>query len=174
MTRLTTVAACLAVTALASAAHAQSQAEIAAKLNEEGKTLMFANKFAEATAKFRAAVARVPEPGYFVNLCTSLFQEGKFGEALTACNAVANNNPSADQRAKADRLTARIKDEAKAQNVSVEPLGGGGGDPMVDCGASPDDPRCQGEGDICKSNPQDPSCAAAIPSAISRWVLPGG
>src|SRR5262245_36077375 len=94
MIRLTTVAALLAVSALASSAYAEGQAEIAAKLNEEGKTLMFANKYGEASTKFKAAVARVPEPGYFVNLCTCLFQEGKFGEALTACNAVANNNPS--------------------------------------------------------------------------------
>ena len=164
MTRLTTVvAACLAASALATSAYAQSQAEIAEKLNEEGKTLMFSGKYAEASAKLRAAVARVPEPRYFFNLCTSLFQEGKFGEALTACNAVANNNPSADQRSKADKLATRIKDEAKAQKVSIEPVGGGGGstdDPALDCNATPDDARCQPAplNDVCKTNPQDPSC----------------
>ena len=161
MTRLTTIAACLAASALVSSAHAEGQAEIAQKLNEEGKTLMFAGKYAEATAKFRAAVARVPEPGYFINLCTSLFQDGKFGEALTACNAVANNNPSADQRAKADRLTNRIKDEAKAQKVSVEPMGGGGG--------STDDPN---QGD--PSHQGDPNQGTPPPQRYAVGRPPSG
>jgi len=168
MTRLTTIAACLAASALAASAYAEGQAEIAAKLNEEGKTLMFANKFPEASAKFRAAVARVPEPGYFINLCTSLFQEGKFGEALTACNAVANNNPNAEQRSKADKLSGRIKDEAKAQGITAEALGGGQspGDPTLDCAATPNDSRCEAPpklNDVCKTNPRDPSCGGAAP-----------
>jgi hypothetical protein len=168
MTRLTTVAACLVASALATSAYAQSQAEIAKKLNEEGKTLMFANKYDEASAKFRAAVARVPEPGYFINLCTSLFHEGKFGEAITACNAVANNSPTPDQRAKADKLTTRIKDEAKAQGISAEALGGGSSpdDPEVDCTATPDDPRCEQVApppDRCKANPRDPACRPGDP-----------
>jgi hypothetical protein len=165
MTRLTTVAACLAASVLAGTAYAESQAEIAEKLNAEGKTFLFSNKYAEASAKFRLAVARVPEPGYFINLCTSLYHEGKFGEALTACNAVGNNNPSADQRGKADKLTNRIKEEAKAQGIPAEALGGGQspGDPGLDCGATPGDPRCEQPAapDVCKTNPQDPSCGGS-------------
>src|SRR5215204_574762 len=115
MSRLTPVAAAsLAVLlGIATPARAQSQAELALKANEEGKELMYANKYPEASARFRDAVARVPEPKYFFNLCTSLFQEGKFGEALTACNAVDNNNPSAEQKTKVERLRTRIKEEAK-------------------------------------------------------------
>jgi hypothetical protein len=165
MTRLITVAACLAASALATSAFAESQAEIAEKLNKEGRQLLFDNKYPEATAKFRQAIARVPaEPKYFLNLCVSLFYEGKFGEALTACNAVNNNNPSADQRTKADQLTERIDKEAKAQNIPIEPVGGGQspGDPTLDCKATPGDPRCgqQVSTDVCKTNPQDPSCAS--------------
>jgi len=173
MTRLTTVAACLAASALATTtAYAQSQAEIAEKLNSEGKTLLFSNKFAEASAKFRLAVARVPEPGYFINLCTSLYHEGKFGEALTACNAVSNNNPSADQRGKADKLTVRIKKEAEAQGISAEALGGGQspGETGLDCGATPNDPRCEQpvQPDVCKTNPQDPSCGGGSPNGAPQ------
>jgi hypothetical protein len=171
MTRLTTVAACLVASVLATPAYAESQAEIAEKLNGEGKTLLFSNKYAEASAKFRLAVARVPEPGYFINLCTSLYHEGKFGEALTACNAVGNNNPSADQRTKSDKLTARIKKEAEAQGISAEALGGGQspGDPTLDCGATPSDPRCEQpvKPDLCQTNPQDPSCAAGNPNGTA-------
>ncbi|CAN5905201.1 hypothetical protein BH11MYX3_BH11MYX3_43750 [soil metagenome] len=127
MTRLTSIATVVAALALAAPAFAQ-QADLALKLNDEGKELMFAGKYTEASAKFRDAVARVPEPKYFFNLCTSLLQEGKFDEAMTACSAVDKNNPTADQRAKADKLIGRIKDEAKAQNIELHPNGGGGGD----------------------------------------------
>lgn len=97
------------------------QAAIAAKLSDEGVQLMYAQKYAEASSKFREAVARVPEPKYFFNLCTSLYQEGKFSEALTACGAVEKNNPTPALQAKTDKMTAKIKDEAKAQGVQVSP-----------------------------------------------------
>jgi len=165
MTRLITVAACLV--ALAAPAFAD-QKEIAEGLNEEGKALMFKNKYPEATAKFRQAIARLPgEPKYYFNLCTSLFHEGKFGEAIAACNAVGNNNPSGDQREKADKLSSRIKDEAKKQGISAEALGGGQspGETQLDCTLTPNDSRCAQpvQTDICKTNPQDPSCATAPP-----------
>lgn len=142
MSRLITVAALAsgALAALVAPAHAQSQAEIAAKYNEEGKELMYSNKYPEATGKFQQAVARVPEPKYFFNLCTSLFQEGRFGEALTACNAVEKNNPSPEQTAKTEKLTSRIRDEAKHQNIKLEPVGGGAG--PGDCASDPSDPAC--------------------------------
>ncbi len=149
----------------ASTASAQSQAEIALKLNDEGKELMYGKKYAEASTKFREAVARVPEPKYFFNLCTSLFQEGKFGEALTACNAVGNNNPSPELNAKSDKLSQRIKDEAKTQGISVEPIGGGGGpgDPN-DCANHPENPGCSAVTPppaTCQTNPSAPECQVA-------------
>src|SRR5690242_9600630 len=122
--------------ALTRPALAQSQAEIAAKLNEEGKELMYADKYAEAAKKFQEAVARVPEAKYFVNLCTARLQEGKLDEALTACNAVELNNPTPDQKSRADKLITKINDEAKKQNLELHPGGGGGGDP----GPRPPDP----------------------------------
>jgi hypothetical protein len=166
MTRLTTVTACLVASALATSAYAQSQTDIAEKYNEEGKTLMFKTRYAEATGKFRQAIARIPgEPKYYLNLCMSLFHDGKFGEALAACNAVENNGPNAEQRTKADKLTGLIKKEAEAQNIAVEPVGGGTGpgEPALDCNATPDDPRCGQtvSNDICRTNPQDPSCGGA-------------
>jgi hypothetical protein len=128
MSRLMLAAALSA--ALAGAVHAQPQAEIAARLNEEGKDLMFANKYAEATAKFRDAVARVPEPKYFFNLCTSLYQEGKFGEALTACNA-GDKNADDKLKGKIGKLSDKIKEEAQKQGIALTPTGGGGGDTNV-------------------------------------------
>ncbi|MDB4957672.1 MAG: hypothetical protein JWO36_5241 [Myxococcales bacterium] len=109
-------------------AHAQAQVDIAARENEEGKDLMFGGRYAEASAKFRDAVARVPEAKYFFNLCTSLYQEGKFGEALTACNAVEKNNPDDKLHGKTTKLVDKIKVEAKGQGIDLQPTGGGGGD----------------------------------------------
>ena len=143
MTRLSWVT--VALVAAGSTAFAESQADIASKLNDEGKDAMYAQNFAAASAKFREAVARVPEPKYFFNLCTSLFQEGKFDEAVTACNAVGNNKPTPDLQAKTDKLTGRIKDEAKTQGLELHPAGGGGGDQNVDGNVPP------------PSNPVDPA-----------------
>ncbi|MBX3155205.1 MAG: hypothetical protein KF773_04335 [Deltaproteobacteria bacterium] len=118
-----------ALTSLTAPAAAESQADLAARLNEEGKELMLASKFGEATRKFREAVARVPEPKYFFNLCTSLFQEGRFAEAIVACEAVATSGGAPELRAKADKLAAKVRDEARAQHVDVTPVTGSLGPP---------------------------------------------
>src|SRR5262247_2201545 len=90
----------LALVLAVGTAHAETQADIAARLNEEGKQLMYAEQPAEAAKKFQEAVARVPEAKYFINLCTARLQEGKLDEALTACDAVELNNPTPDQKSK--------------------------------------------------------------------------
>ena len=111
------------VLAISGTAFAQSQADIAAKLNEEGKAFMYADKYPEASAKFRDAVARVPEAKYFYNLCASLYKEGKFGEALTACNQASNSDTASpqlkEQSAKLAQqsLHARANDAADASRV---------------------------------------------------------
>lgn len=178
MTRLTMVAAFAAsalasLASLASTARAETQAEIAERLSEEGTQLLWAEKWAEATAKFRAASARVPEPKYYYKLCMSLMHEGAFGEALTACNHAKTNNPPAELTVKIDKLSGLIRDKAKEQGVSTEPVGGGGGpveNPGYDCSITPDDPRCGGPApDVCRTNPQDPSCAAAPPPPQPRY-----
>src|SRR6516225_10113367 len=119
MTRLT-YGLVIAASMYATAARA-GQAEIAAQLNEDGKNLMFAGKYAEASDKFADAVARVPEAKYFFNLCMSRYQEGKFGEALTACNSVEKNGADDVLKGKAVKLVDKIKDTAKSQGIALEP-----------------------------------------------------
>jgi len=155
MRRLTFGAALAALTTVGSFALAETQAELAAKLNEDGKELMFANKYAEASGKFREAVARVPEAKYFFNLCTSLFQEGKFSEALTACSAVEKNNPTGELTGKASKLTGRINDEAKSQGLVVAAGGGGG---LPDCQTNPGAAGCAPPPATCQTNPSLPEC----------------
>lgn len=164
MTRLTSLAL-FATLVTGGSALAQSQADIANKLNEEGKAFMYADKYPEASAKFRDAVARVPEAKYFYNLCASLYKEGKFGEALTACNQAGNSDTASPQlKEQSTKLAAGVRDEAKRQGIEVEPTGGGqspGDDPNL-CQTSPQDPRCQ-KPDICQTNPAAPQCQAAPP-----------
>jgi len=133
MTRLTSsaIAALIALTTVSlgslGTARAETQAELAAKENDEGKELMYADKFPEASKKFAQASARVPEVKYFLNLCTSRLNEGQLSLALTACNAAQLNSPNPEQKDRADKLIERINEEAKKQNVKIEPVGGGGG-----------------------------------------------
>ena len=109
-----------AVAKLVPAAPKQSDAELANQANEAGKQLMYAGKFADASKKFRDAVAHGPTPVIYFNLCTSLFQEGKFGEALGACNS-ADSGADANLKPKIAKLAARIREEAKNQHLQVEP-----------------------------------------------------
>jgi hypothetical protein len=125
MTRLT-LGFVVASSLLATTAFAETQAEIAERENGEGKQLMFENKYSEASAKFMSAHSRVPEPKYFFNHCTSLFWEGKFGEAMTACNA-ADKNADDKLKAKITAFEDKIRAEAQKQNLPLEPVGGGGG-----------------------------------------------
>jgi hypothetical protein len=98
-----------------------TQAAIAARLNNEGVNAFAAARFGDASAKFREAVARVPEAIYFFHLCLSLEHEGKFDEALTACNAVPLQTPPADLASRADAEIARIKEQARQQGIVLQP-----------------------------------------------------
>jgi hypothetical protein len=97
-----------------------TQAEIAARDNAEGEELLVKRRYADASLKFRDAVARVPEARYFFNLCASLFEEGRFGEAHTACDAAGRSGPSAELRARIEKLVERIVAEARAQNIDLD------------------------------------------------------
>jgi hypothetical protein len=177
MTRLTFGVA-LAASLFSSVAFAESQAEIAARLNEEGKQLLFAEKYAEASAKFQDAHSRVPEPKYFYNHCMSLTAEGKFGEALTACNA-ADKNADAALKDKIAKLDARIHEEAKKQGIALQPVGGGGGPgdaPPVDPnnpGQTPADPNNPNPNPNPVAQPgQGPSMAVGRPVGVALFQAP--
>lgn len=97
-----------------------SQREIAERDNADGNRFMTVRRFAEATAKFREAATRVPEPAYFFNLCLSSYREGKLREASTACEAVFANAPSTTLEAKTRKLISKVRDEARHQGLSLD------------------------------------------------------
>ncbi|MBX3159932.1 MAG: hypothetical protein KF773_28445 [Deltaproteobacteria bacterium] len=169
-------------------ASAETQSEIANRYNEEGKSALYVNNYAEATLKFQQAVARVAEPKYFFNLCTSMFQEGRFDESIVACEAVGTNESSSPElKTKAEKLLVRIKGEAKAQGVALKG-GGGGSGPEAErlrvCVVNPQDPSCQQQeappppDPTCAENPNQPMCQQAPqggpPIQFARGRAPTG
>ncbi len=167
MTRFT-VGVALVLSVAGGIARAETQAEIAARDNEDGKTLMFAGNYKDASAKFHDAVARVPEAKYFFNLCTSLYQEGKFGEALTACQSAEKNNPDDALKGKISKLEGKIDDEAKAQGIVLAPVGGGGDQPTVP------DPNNGGTSNPSNpSNPTNPTNPPTNPTDPNAGKPPG-
>lgn len=95
-----------------------TQPQIAWQTNRDGVALVKQKKYPEATMKFRDAVARLPEAAYFYNLCHALFLEGKFAEALVACNAVGQNEPKPALQYKAERMSRRIKAAANSEGIA--------------------------------------------------------
>src|ERR1700727_1178075 len=142
-------------------ARAETQAEIAKQENEDGKALMFQGNYKGATEKFRDAADRAPEAKYFFNLCYSVYQQGIFGEALTACNNADKLNPDDALKGKLSKLEDQIKTDAAAQHVDLQPTGGGGGPtnmndpvnnpPPPDTGNNPPPP------DTGRNNPPPPN-----------------
>jgi tetratricopeptide (TPR) repeat protein len=142
--------------ALTGTAYAQSQAEIAERLNEEGKTLMRGNQYAEASKKFQEAVARVPEAKYFFNLCVARTNEGLLDDAITACRAVDLNNPPAELKAKTEKMVEKINDIAKSQGIPP-PKGTGGGCQGTDCKSQDPNPPKDPTHPVDPNPPKDPT-----------------
>jgi hypothetical protein len=122
---LSTTLAALALTA--TAAMAQSNAERASQLNDQGKQLMGEGKFAEASEAFRQATLLSPEGRFYFNLCVSQYQQGKFGESLTSCNAVNNTSSDAKLKDKATRMIDKINGEMARQGIDPNASSAGSG-----------------------------------------------
>lgn len=108
-------------------AHAETQAELAAKQDEDGKAAMFAGNYKQATESFRSAADRAPEAKYYFHLCAALYQQGIFAQALTACNAGDNLNPDAKLKEQIAKTEDLIKRDAGSQHIDLAPTGGGAG-----------------------------------------------
>jgi hypothetical protein len=97
--------------------------QLAEMLNQEGKELMFADRYTEAAAKFSAASEHAPKTKYLYNLCIARYQIGlendSFGAAITACNAAATRNPTGEQLERIDKMIERIRYQAKRRGIPL-------------------------------------------------------
>lgn len=120
---ITSVLASATLALGASTASAQTPADQAKQLNEEGKRFLQAKPMdaARAADKFRQAIALSPEGGYYLNLCMALFHEGKLGEAYVECKAVAPHGGNAAAVRQADTIIDKhILPEMKKAGVDPE------------------------------------------------------
>jgi tetratricopeptide (TPR) repeat protein len=120
-----------------------NEAALAEKLNIEAKDAIYGEHYEVGVQKLRQAVALRPQPKYFVNLCVALLQLGRLDEALTACDAVDLYNPTSEHRRKAAQLIAKIRAEAKKNNLVLHaglPRGDDKGEPPA-----PSPPDLQGQ-----------------------------
>ena len=117
-----------ALALLAAPALAQSPAKQADTLNEQGKALSRAKKYDQASDKFRQAIVLSPEGRFYLNLCMSLYQAGKLGEANNACRAVRDHGATSQQVGQAqtivDQFIAPKMREAGLDPETGKPLGG--------------------------------------------------
>lgn len=104
---------------LISSARADTPAQIAAKENDDGKALMFERRYKEASAKFRSAAARSPDPKFYFNLCASEFQQSALRQAFAACSTAEKLNPDSVLKAKIVKLEDKIKSDAAAQRIDL-------------------------------------------------------
>jgi len=94
-------------------------ADTAEGSDDAGIDLMFAGEYALAVAQFRNAAALEPKARYGFNLCTALYQAGRFAQANTACRWALANKPATELRAKAENTIKKISEDATAQHISL-------------------------------------------------------
>lgn len=92
--------------------------------NERGKTLLFAGRYAEATVEFERAYKLDPANVKFsVNLSTSLYQEGKYGQALPiARHAFEMQGATIKQKRVLAKLAGAITEQCAKQNLECSIL----------------------------------------------------
>ncbi|CAN5858701.1 hypothetical protein BH11MYX2_BH11MYX2_05790 [soil metagenome] len=93
---------------------------IAFKENEDGIMSMQETNASEASAQFRDAVSRAPNAVYYLNLCMSLYVEGKFSEGLASCEQVLSSHPPVGIKRVAAGMRDRILRDAKQQGLTIQ------------------------------------------------------
>ena len=153
--------------ALAGAAAAQTPRDKADEINEQGKDLYRKGDLAGAADKFRQAIVLSPEGRFYYNLCVMLDEMGRLNEALTACEAVANNESSQALKDKTAERIAAIKQKVQARGIDTStggegtPTDGNPGD------GNPGDGN-PGDGNPGDGNPGDGTPAGGNPGNPGR------
>ena len=103
------------------AASAQSAAQQADRLNEEGKALFAEKRYEEAYGKFRDAAGLSAEGRFFFNQCYALNFLERYADAISACEQVKPAGADAELQAKADRALVSLREKLAAQQAAAQP-----------------------------------------------------
>jgi tetratricopeptide (TPR) repeat protein len=138
MTALRLSSALASLFLLASPALAQSPAQQADALNNQGKQFFAEKRYEEAYAKFKDAATLSPEGRFFFNMCYALNFLERYEDAIQACEQVEAAGGDAELKEKTQRALASLREKQAAQ----QPAGGGQPDP--DGGGGQPDPNAGG------------------------------
>jgi hypothetical protein len=114
------LAAGVLVLATAGVSFAQTNAERADQLNNEGKAAMKAKDFPTASDRFQQAIVLSREGRFYFNLCVSLYSQGKLVDSLEACKAVESAGADAALREKTTGMIGKVRDEMKRQGYDPD------------------------------------------------------
>jgi hypothetical protein len=130
---LRSACAALALVLGAPAASAQTPAQKAEQLNDEGKVLFGDKRYTEASRRFRQAIVLSPDGRFYFNLCFTFYFMERYAEALEQCRLVTPTGAEPRLIEKTDQLIAELE-----KRVPPEPRPGPG--PGPDPGAGHTDP----------------------------------
>jgi hypothetical protein len=168
--RLTLGAVVLTAVVAGSAIAQPTNAQRADELNTQGKAAMESGDFAVASERFHQAIVLSREGRFYFNLCISLYQEGKFGESLAACNAVESAGADEPLKAKTGKMITKVRDEMKKQGFDPDaPVA-----PPVDPNNPPVDPNNPNNPDnppVDPNNPNNPPVDPNNPNNPNRPVV---
>ncbi|HTE55366.1 MAG TPA: hypothetical protein VK698_31145 [Kofleriaceae bacterium] len=125
-TRSVTLVALATALLAAAPASAQTPAEQAETLNQEGKRLFAGKDYDRAYGKFREAATLSPEGRFFFNMCYALNFLERYQDAIQACEQVEAAGADAELIGKTRKALASLRDKAAAQD------GARGGDGAVE------------------------------------------
>ena len=120
MASLRLTIASVLVAGAATTALAQTNAQRADQINDEGKAAMKAKNFPVASERFQQAILLSREGRFYFNLCVSQFYEAKLVEALDACKAVQSAGADAELNEKTAKMIGKVKEEMRRQGYDPD------------------------------------------------------
>lgn len=178
-TRLLAPAALAAALLSSAPAWAETPAQQAEKLNDEGKALFADKRYEDAHAKFREAATLSPEGRFYFNMCYALNFLERYDEAIQACEQVEAAGADAALLDKTDKALASLSEKAAARaparGVTASQTTEPGDDPAGPAPAAGDRPP-PGEppgGPLAPGPDPFVTGQAAPPSGSYKWSVGG-
>ncbi len=178
-TRLLAPAALAAALLLAAPAAAQTPAQQADKLNDEGKALFADKRYEDAHAKFREAATLSPEGRFYFNMCYALNFLERYDEAIQACEQVEAAGADAALIDKTEKALASLRDKAAAhgpaRGVTASQTSEQDGDPAGPGPSASDRAPSRGRSGEAGAPGPDPFVTgqAPPPSGSYQWSVGG-